>query len=71
MVRPKKRQFGQYYTPPFIAEFILENTLGKVIYDQKSSQINTVTILDPSVGQGVFLVEALKFLLQHRKEEPS
>jgi type I restriction-modification system DNA methylase subunit len=71
LVRPRKRQFGQYYTPPFIAEFILENTLGKVIYDQKSSQINTVTILDPSVGQGVFLVEALKFLLQHRKEEPS
>ena len=65
LVRPKKKQFGQYFTPSFIAKFIVENTVGEGIKQHNESYIETATILDPSVGEGVFLVEALKFLVEY------
>ncbi len=70
------QQNGVYYTPPFLAQYVLQQSLGLYLEKQyqrlleadKTAQktllheIHQQTICDPSCGCGVFLIEALKLL---------
>lgn len=49
---------GSYFTPPYIARTIVEETLRKV----DLSDFDEITIFDPACGSGVFLAEALRQL---------
>lgn len=49
---------GAYFTPPFIARTIVEETLRRV----NLRELDEVTIFDPACGSGVFLAEALRQL---------
>jgi len=51
----ERKDKGQYYTPHYIVEFIL-NRVG--FYDSIKGKIFTKTLLDPACGSGSFLVEA-------------
>jgi type I restriction enzyme M protein len=51
----RKKQFKQYFTPPRIAEFMVD--FSSIVY--KNSPDNELTIIDPSCGEGVFLKAAL------------
>lgn len=54
-----KRNKGIYYTPLFLVDYIIENTvLDKLKYS------DTCKILDPSCGSGIFLVESLRKLIE-------
>ena len=49
---------GVYFTPPYIARTIVEETLRRANIDV----LNEITIFDPACGSGVFLAEALRQL---------
>jgi adenine-specific DNA-methyltransferase len=51
----ERKEKGQYYTPHFIVEFIL-NRVG--FNDKPRGNILNKTLLDPACGSGSFLVEA-------------
>jgi hypothetical protein len=56
-----------FYTPFFLADFVLENTLGK--YIRNTNDIDFVCpVLDPSCGSGIFLVEALRKIIEQKRD---
>lgn len=52
---------GAYYTPLFLVDYILAETVEKQI--QKESNYNC-KVLDPSCGSGIFLVETLRKIIE-------
>lgn len=54
-----KRNKGIYYTPLFLVDYIIENTVLDKLKDS-----DTCKILDPSCGSGIFLVESLRKLIE-------
>ena len=94
----ERKATGSYYTPDYIVEYIVENTLGPVIEEKKKKtaekifglkekiktsrginreiyqkelqkvessfidELLSIKILDPAMGSGHFLVEAVDFL---------
>ena len=63
-----RKTTGSYYTPPALVRFLIEETLGPRIAarspadDPRPAEILKLTVLDPAVGSGHFLVEACRFL---------
>jgi hypothetical protein len=60
-----KEKNKAFYTPFFLADFVLENTLGKYIRNAKEIDF-TCPVLDPSCGSGIFLVEALRKIIERK-----
>ncbi|MCX7735345.1 MAG: N-6 DNA methylase [Candidatus Kapabacteria bacterium] len=64
--KPEVRKAGGvYYTPQYIVDFIIENTLGELIKNKEPKEIENITILDPACGSGSFLVRAFDYLLNY------
>ncbi len=62
--KPEVRKAGGvYYTPSYIVDYIIANTIGKVLEGKKPEKIGDLSILDPSCGSGSFLIVAYTFLL--------
>jgi len=70
----ERKTTGSYYTPDYIVNYIVKNTVGPVI-DEKwkdaqaknQSFVNatlSVKVLDPAMGSGHFLVGAVEFLAE-------
>jgi hypothetical protein len=57
----KQKANKSFYTPPFIVDYILSQTIDIQLRKQKTS---ICKILDPSCGSGIFLVEALRRLIE-------
>ncbi len=55
-----KKGKGIYYTPAFVVNFMLSHALADKLLNN-----NKITILDPAVGSGAFLVESLKMIFQN------
>ena len=64
---------GIYYTPDYIVDYIVENTVGKVLHECTSiDEIRVVRVLDQSCGSGSFLIRVFdEFLKYYRKFEDS
>jgi type I restriction-modification system DNA methylase subunit len=60
-----KKAGGVYYTPQYIVEYIVENTVGKLIAGKTPEEIAHITILDPACGSGSFLIGAYTYLLRY------
>ncbi len=58
----KTKDLGQYYTPSSIVEFIVNNTIGSLLKSSDRTSFDEITILDPSVGKGAFLIGAKNYL---------
>ncbi len=59
-----KKAGGVYYTPTYIVDYIVKNTLGKLLTDDKKpNHISKLKILDPACGSGSFLIVAYQYLL--------
>ncbi|GAH45597.1 unnamed protein product, partial [marine sediment metagenome] len=55
---------GVYYTPRYIVDYIVENTVGAKLKKCKNpNDVSRIKILDPACGSGSFLVGAYDFLL--------
>ncbi|MGC1292951.1 MAG: N-6 DNA methylase, partial [Candidatus Acidiferrales bacterium] len=67
---------GVYYTPKYIVDYIVHNTVGKLIESKSPKQIEKLRILDPACGSGSFLIGAfqclidyhVRYLTEHPKE---
>jgi hypothetical protein len=59
-----KKAGGVYYTPTYIVEYIVKNTVGKLLEGCKSPKdAAKLSILDPACGSGSFLIVAYQTLL--------
>ena len=63
-----KKAGGVYYTPQYIVEYIVENTVGKLIAGKTPEEIAHIKILDPACGSGSFLIGAYSYLLRYHRD---
>ena len=54
---------GVYYTPSYIVDYIVRQTIGKKIERATPEKVSSLKICDPSCGSGSFLVGAYQYLL--------
>jgi hypothetical protein len=60
-----RKSEGIFYTPQYIVEYIVKNTVGKLIENKTPEQIAEIKICDPSCGSGSFLIGAYTYLLDY------
>lgn len=58
---------GVYYTPQYIVDYIVKNTVGKLIEGKTPKEISKIKIIDPACGSGSFLLGAYQCLLDYHK----
>ena len=73
-----KKAGGVYYTPTYIVDYIVKNTVGTLLGNENNSAIRNqnsalkrvtpkeaakLRILDPACGSGSFLIGAFQYLL--------
>ena len=67
--KAKRKSEGIYYTPTYIVDYIVKNTVGAYIKTHKEKDIENVKILDPACGSGSFLLKAYDTLENYWKEK--
>ncbi|HWS85273.1 MAG TPA: Eco57I restriction-modification methylase domain-containing protein [Ktedonobacteraceae bacterium] len=80
----ERKATGSYYTPDYIVKYIVEETLGPVLYkavanatteQEKITAVLNVKVLDPAMGSGHFPVEATeyiaRFLVENIEQPPT
>lgn len=66
--KPEVRKAGGvYYTPQYIVDYIVQNTVGKLIEGRKPKDISSIRIVDPACGSGSFLIGAYQYLLDYHR----
>lgn len=66
--KPEVRKAGGvYYTPQYIVEYIVKNTVGKLVEGKTPEEVSALKILDPACGSGSFLIGAYQYLLDWHK----
>jgi type II restriction/modification system DNA methylase subunit YeeA len=67
--KPEVRKAGGvYYTPEYIVEYIVKNTVGKLVEGKTPKEISKLKIVDPACGSGSFLIGAYQYLLTFHKD---
>ncbi len=62
--KPEVRKAGGvYYTPTYIVDYIVKNTVGKLLEGKTPKEIASLKILDPACGSGTFPLGAYQCLL--------
>lgn len=74
--KPEVRKAGGvYYTPQYIVDYIVKNTVGKLIAGKSPEDVAKIKICDPACGSGSFLLGAYQYLLdwhmQYYMNEPA
>ncbi len=70
--RFKRKSQGIYYTPEYIVDYIVTNTVGELLQKTHSFEdIKKIKVLDPACGSGSFLINAFdKFHAAYKKATP-
>lgn len=63
-----KKAGGVYYTPTYIVDYIVKNTVGRLLEGKTPREISggakdPIRVLDPACGSGSFLIVAYQYLL--------
>lgn len=67
--KPEVRKAGGvYYTPAYIVDYIVKNTVGKLLENKTPKEAAKLRILDPACGSGSFLVGAYQYLLTWHRD---
>ena len=67
--KPEVRKAGGvYYTPTYIVDYIVSNTVGKLCEGKTPAQVAKLRILDPACGSGSFLLGAYQYLLDWHRD---
>jgi hypothetical protein len=68
-LKPEVRKAGGvYYTPQYIVDYIVSNTIGKLCEKKTPTQVAEIKIVDPACGSGSFLLGAYQYLLNWHKD---
>jgi methylase of polypeptide subunit release factors len=67
--KSKRKSEGIYYTPTYIVDYIIKNTLGEYLKTHKEKDVENVKILDPACGSGSFLLKSYDTLENYWKEK--
>jgi len=67
--KAKRKEEGIYYTPSYIVDYIVRNTVGELVKSKKVD-ISKIKVLDPACGSGSFLIKTFDVLNEYysRKE---
>ncbi|MFA6049181.1 MAG: N-6 DNA methylase [Candidatus Micrarchaeia archaeon] len=64
--KPEVRKAGGvFYTPKWVVEYIVENTVGKLFEGKTPEEVAKIRVLDPACGSGSFLIGALEKMLDY------
>jgi len=63
-----KKAGGVYYTPTYIVDYIVRQTVGKLVEGKTPRQISKLRIADPACGSGSFLLGAYQYLLDYHRQ---
>jgi len=64
--KPEVRKAGGvYYTPRYIVEYIVEQTVGKILEGKKPEETLKLRFLDPACGSGSFLLRVFERVCEH------
>ena len=63
-----KKAGGVYYTPAYIVDYIVTQTVGAAVEGKTPAQLTGFRVLDPACGSGSFLLGAYQYLLDHYKQ---
>ncbi|OGM08589.1 hypothetical protein A2Z67_06420 [Candidatus Woesebacteria bacterium RBG_13_36_22] len=67
--KPEVRKAGGvYYTPQYIVDYIVKNTVGILIEGKTPNEISKIKIVDPACGSGSFSIGAFQYLLDYHKD---
>lgn len=67
--KPEVRKAGGvYYTPQYIVDYIVKNTVGKLTEGKTPEDVSEIKIVDPACGSGSFLIGAYQYLLDWHKD---
>lgn len=65
-MKPEVRKAGGvFYTPQYIVDYIVQNTIGKLIEGKKPEDIAQLRFADIACGSGSFLIGAYEYLLDY------
>jgi type I restriction-modification system DNA methylase subunit/predicted type IV restriction endonuclease len=71
--KPEVRKAGGvYYTPTYIVDYIVKQTVGKLVEGKKPGPMGAISklkILDPACGSGSFLIGAYQYLLNWHRDQ--
>ena len=66
--KPEVRKAGGvYYTPQYIVDYIVSNTVGKLVDGKTPKEISKLKFVDPACGSGSFLIGTYQYLLDYHK----
>jgi len=63
--KSKRKSQGIYYTPKYIVDYIVKETLGEALKNTKPKDIAKIKVLDPACGSGSFLTAAYDKILEN------
>ncbi|MBV6474409.1 MAG: hypothetical protein JPMHGGIA_02715 [Saprospiraceae bacterium] len=67
--KPEVRKAGGvYYTPKYIVDYIVQNTIGKLIDSKTPDQISKMRFVDIACGSGSFLIGVFEYLLDYHNK---
>lgn len=67
--RQKRKESGIYYTPKWVVDYIVQQTVGYVLKEKYHNDILHLKILDPACGSGSFLIRAYDEILNYHAEQ--
>ncbi len=67
--KPEVRKAGGiYYTPRYIVDYIVEQTIGNLLKGKTPTKMRELTALDPACGSGSFLIRAFERICEGHLE---
>ena len=58
-----KKAGGVFYTPEYIVDYIVKETVGRLVEGKTPAEVSSIRVLDPACGSGSFLLGAYEYLL--------
>ena len=64
-----RKEQGIYYTPTYIVDYIVRNTLGEMLKNKKPEEVDKLKVLDMACGSGSFLLKSFDVLDEYYKRK--